>query len=104
MIAVESSTGGTEATTALATWMTCVNDRHEHAVLEPDFAAGVTEGLYRGACGHPVIPRALASPCGTRCSGCLATLDERPSTDRRTRSTTSAAVAQVLSWLRRCAD
>jgi hypothetical protein len=71
---VEDVTGQTEA--ALL-WVTCVRDGGEHAVLELDVAVGTSAGLYRAVCGHLVMPRALASPCGARCPACLADLGQR---------------------------
>jgi hypothetical protein len=66
----------TQTETALV-WMTCVRDGREHAVLELDVAVGTSAGFYRAGCGHPVMPRALASPCGARCRARLADLGLR---------------------------
>jgi hypothetical protein len=55
-------------------WVTCVRDGREHAVLELDVAVGAAAGVYSAVCGHLVMPRALASPCGARCPACLADL------------------------------
>jgi hypothetical protein len=66
----------TQTETALV-WMTCVRDGREHAVLELDVAVGTSAGFYRAVCGHLVMPRAVASPCGARCSACLADLGLR---------------------------
>ena len=67
----------TTQTETASVWMTCVGDGREHAVLEPDVAVGTSAGFYRAVCGHLVMPRALASPCGARCPACLADLGPR---------------------------
>lgn len=64
-------------TETASVWMTCVRDGREHAVLEFDVAVGTSAGLYSAVCGHLVMPRALASPCGARCPACLADLGLR---------------------------
>lgn len=75
MTAVDESTTSLDGLSGVATtWMTCVRDRREHAVSEPDFALGVPAGLYQALCGQLVMPRALVSPCGPRCPNCVATL------------------------------
>jgi hypothetical protein len=67
----------TSQTETASVWVTCVRDGREHAVLEPDVAVGTSAGFYRAVCGHLVMPRALASPCGARCRACLADLGVR---------------------------
>lgn len=85
MTAVEGGPTDRCGMAGLAVWITCVSDRREHAVSESDFAAGVADGLYRAVCGHVVLPRALVSPCGPRCSACSVTLDRCLATDAAAR-------------------
>jgi len=71
------ASAGQAGGTGPAAWMTCVRDGREHAIRDSDFAAGIGDGFYRAACGHLVMPRALASPCGVRCAACVANLTPR---------------------------
>jgi hypothetical protein len=67
----------TSQTETASVWVTCVRDGYEHAVRELDVAVGTSAGFNRAVCGHLVMPRALASPCGARCPACLVDRGQR---------------------------
>jgi hypothetical protein len=54
-------------------WMTCCQDRLEHAVTDDEMATVIRSGtgIYPAICGHEVIPLALTSPPGHRCARCV---------------------------------
>lgn len=64
---------GQEQRRMFISWMTCAEDRSEHAVTDEAFAAGRERnlGIYQAVCGHQVSPTPMACPPGPRCRACV---------------------------------
>lgn len=59
-------------------WITCSGDGQEHAVFDDD--RGGSARL--ATCGHTVIPAALITPPGRRCTYCAMRQRRQPSAPR----------------------
>ena len=65
-----AATGPAFQGSAPVIWITCASDGCEHAISEDGLVAAGRGSVYSAICGHAVIPEALITPPGRRCTHC----------------------------------